>query len=43
MKTPPVLRLLTTQAPAKRGFSLRFWLSKYSHVGIVITRGSRPC
>jgi hypothetical protein len=37
MKTPPVLRLLTTQATAKRRFRLRFWLSKYSHVGIVIT------
>ncbi|HTX31212.1 MAG TPA: D-glucuronyl C5-epimerase family protein [Solirubrobacteraceae bacterium] len=41
MKTPPVLRLLTTQATSKRRFSLRFWLSKYSHVGIVITRGTQ--
>jgi hypothetical protein len=41
MKTPPVLRLLTTQATAKRRFRLRFWLSKYSHVGIVITRNQQ--
>ena len=40
-KTPPALRLLTTQAPAKRQFSLRFWLSKYAHVGIVVTRGAQ--
>jgi len=41
MKTPPTLRLLTTQALAKHRFSLRFWLSKYSHVGIVLTRGAQ--
>jgi hypothetical protein len=41
MKIPPVLRLLSTQAPGKRRFSLRFSLSKYSHVGIVVTQGQR--
>ncbi len=41
LKTPPVLSLLTMQAPGKRGFTLRFSLSKYSHVGIVITRGQK--
>jgi hypothetical protein len=41
LKTPPALRLVTTQATAKRSLSLRFWLSKYSHVGIVITRGTQ--
>jgi hypothetical protein len=41
MTTPPVLRLLTTQATSKRHFNLRFWLSKYSHVGIVLTRGAQ--
>jgi hypothetical protein len=41
MKTPPVLRLLTTQAVRRRSFSLRFSLSKYSHVGIVISRGAQ--
>jgi hypothetical protein len=39
LKTPPTVRLLTTVATGKRRFSLRFALSKYSHVGIVITRG----
>jgi hypothetical protein len=41
MKTPPMLRLLTTQVAAKHRFNLRFWLSKYSHVGIVITQGQQ--
>jgi hypothetical protein len=41
MKTAPVLRQLSTQAPAKHRFNLRFWLSKYSHVGIVISRGGQ--
>jgi D-glucuronyl C5-epimerase C-terminus len=41
MKTAPTLRLLTTQAMAKKAFRLRFSLSKYSHVGIVITRGQQ--
>jgi hypothetical protein len=39
LKTPPVLSLLTTQAVGKHHFNLRFSLSKYSHVGVVITRG----
>jgi hypothetical protein len=37
--TPPALKLLTMQARAKRPFAMRFSLSKYSHVGIVLTRG----
>src|SRR5579862_4385119 len=41
LKTPPVLSLATTQAPGKRNFKLRFSLSKYSHVGVVITRGQK--
>jgi hypothetical protein len=41
MKTPPVLGLLTTKAQAKRPFSLRFSLSKYSHVGVIISRPQR--
>jgi D-glucuronyl C5-epimerase C-terminus len=41
MKTPPVVRQLTTQAVAKRRFTLRFSLSKYSHVGIVVSRGQQ--
>ncbi len=41
LRTPPVLRLITGQAQARRPISLRFSLSKYSHVGIVITRGQR--
>ncbi len=39
MKTPPMLRLLTTQTQAKHPFALRFSLSKYSHVGVVLVRG----
>jgi hypothetical protein len=41
MKIPPTVRLLTTQAPGKQAFSLRFSLSKYSHVGIVVTHGQQ--
>jgi hypothetical protein len=41
MTTPPALRLLTTRASAKSAASLRFQLSKYSHVGIVVMRGQR--
>jgi hypothetical protein len=41
LKTPPVLRQLGTRAPAGKAFRLRFWLSKYSHVGIVISRGQQ--
>jgi D-glucuronyl C5-epimerase C-terminus len=40
MKTPPVLRLLTTHARRRRPFTLRFTLSKYSNVGVVVSRGS---
>jgi hypothetical protein len=39
LNTPPALRLLTTRSPAHSGFSLRFHLSKASHVGIVVQRG----
>jgi D-glucuronyl C5-epimerase C-terminus len=41
LTTPPALQLLTTRAPAKVAASLRFQLSKYSHVGIVVMRGQR--
>jgi hypothetical protein len=41
INTPPALRLLTSQASGHTPFSLRFALSKYSHVGIVITRGQQ--
>ncbi len=41
LKTPPVLRQLTFGARAGRGTRLRFRLSKYSHVGVVLTRGAR--
>jgi hypothetical protein len=41
LRTPPTVRLLTTRAAAKAPFSVRFSLSKYSHVGIVITRGQQ--
>jgi hypothetical protein len=44
LSTPPVLRQVTFRARARgRGhtsFSLRFGLSKISHVGVVITQGS---
>ena len=40
LHTPPALTLLTTHARAKRGFSIAFRLSKVSHVGIVVLRGS---
>jgi len=39
LTTPPALALLTSSATAKRAFTVRFHLSKYSHVGIVIARG----
>lgn len=41
MKIPPAVRLLTIQSPGKQRFSLRFSLSKYSHVGIVVTQGQQ--
>ena len=40
LTTPPVLADLTTTAKPRASFSLRFRLSKVSHVGIVVTRGS---
>lgn len=39
MTTPPSLRLLTTHSSPHVGSSVRFHLSKYSHVGIVVVRG----
>lgn len=39
LKTPPVLTLLTQRVRARRTASVRFRLSKYSHVGIVLQRG----
>jgi hypothetical protein len=41
MTTPPALQLLTTNARARKAFAVRFHLSKYSHVGIVVARGQR--
>jgi D-glucuronyl C5-epimerase C-terminus len=41
LTTAPVLRQLTLTARRKRAFSLRFQLSKYSHVGVVVLRGTR--
>jgi hypothetical protein len=41
MTTPPVLQLLTTSTLARKAFSVRFRLSKYSHVGIVVVSGQR--
>ena len=39
LKTPPALQLLTGGVPARRPATVRFSLSKVSHVGIVIVRG----
>ena len=41
LKTPPVLTDLTPRVRSGRAFALRFRLSKVSHVGIVVARGSR--
>jgi D-glucuronyl C5-epimerase C-terminus len=41
LKTPPALKLLTHRLQAQRSATVRFRLSKYSHVGIVVLRGSR--
>jgi D-glucuronyl C5-epimerase-like protein len=41
LTTPPTLRLLTSRARARSPIRLQFALSKYSHVGIVVTRGSQ--
>jgi D-glucuronyl C5-epimerase C-terminus len=40
-KTPPVLTQDTRAAPRNRSFALKFQLSKVSHVGIVLTLGSK--
>jgi hypothetical protein len=40
LKTPPTLTLRTHRARRKRAFSIEFRLSKVSHVGIVVLRGS---
>jgi hypothetical protein len=39
MSTPPALQLLTARTAANTSASLRFHLSKYSHVGVVLLRG----
>jgi hypothetical protein len=39
LTTPPALQLLTTQSAPKTPFAVRFRLSKYAHVGIVVVRG----
>jgi hypothetical protein len=41
LTTPPVLTQLTLRARTRAGFALRFQLSKYSHVGVTISRGSQ--
>lgn len=41
LKTPPALRLLTHRARRGKPGTVRFRLSKYSHVGIVVVRGSQ--
>ena len=41
LKTPPALALLTGRARVKHAFSIAFRLSKISHVGIVVLRGSQ--
>jgi hypothetical protein len=40
LTTPPVINVLTAQAPAAKPFSLRFSLSKISRVGMTIRRGA---
>lgn len=40
LKTPPVLQQLTRTVRSGHAFDLRFRLSKASHVGIVVQRGS---
>jgi hypothetical protein len=41
LTTPPALSLLTASARVDRPATIRFRLSKYSHVGIVVVRGMR--
>ena len=41
LKTPPVVRQRTFRAVAETPFDLRFQLSKYSHVGVIVSLGAR--
>jgi D-glucuronyl C5-epimerase C-terminus len=41
LSTPPALAQLTTRIRHGNGFDLRFHLSKYSHVGVVVLRGDQ--
>jgi hypothetical protein len=41
LHTPPVLKLETTSAKSKQGFSLRFTLSKISRVGVELSGGGK--
>jgi D-glucuronyl C5-epimerase C-terminus len=41
LKTPPALHQLTLKVRRDKPFTLRFSLSKPSHVGVVVSRGSR--
>ncbi len=41
LKTPPALELLTHQARAGAGTTIRFHLSKLSHVGLVVDRNGQ--
>jgi hypothetical protein len=40
LKTPPALQQLTSRAKVRKAITLRFRLSKISHVGVVITEGT---
>jgi hypothetical protein len=40
LKTPPVLTQFTRRGKARRTTPLRFSLSKFSHIGVVLTRGT---
>jgi D-glucuronyl C5-epimerase C-terminus len=39
LTTPPALQLLTARSSPKTTFAIRFSVSKYAHVGIVVVRG----
>ena len=41
LKTPPALSLLSASARVHKPAGIRFRLSKYSHVGIVVVQGTR--
>jgi hypothetical protein len=41
LKTPPVLQLLSTGARKRKPSRISFSVSKFSHVGIVVLRGTR--